>query len=70
MSFLKAVFFTLPLMAIAAAGLAYYLSTQMIQPRVEEVLQNLEAATTQMEAATETLQDIDSKLDTLLTTRP
>jgi Flp pilus assembly protein TadB len=73
MSFLKAVFFTLPLMAIAAVGLAYLLHTQTVQPRVEEILQKLEAATTQMEQAAtagevtqQSLQQINTKLDTLL----
>lgn len=74
MSFLKAVFFTLPLMGIAAVGLAYLLHTQTVQPRVEEILQKLEAATTQMEQAAtageatqQSLQQINTKLDTLLT---
>lgn len=74
MSFLKAVFFTLPLMGIAAVGLAYLLHTQTVQPRVEEILQKFETATIQMEQAAtageatqQTLQQINTKLDTLLT---
>ena len=74
MSFLKAIFFTLPLMGIAAVGLAYLLHTQTVQPRVEEILQKFEAATIQMEQAAtageatqQTLQQINTKLDTLLT---
>jgi hypothetical protein len=73
MSFLKAVFFTLPLMAIAAIGLAYLLSTQTVQPRIDEVLLKLETATTQMEASrteseatAEALRQINAKLDTLI----
>jgi hypothetical protein len=74
MTFLKAVFFTLPLMGIAAVGLAYLLHTQTVQPRVEEILQKFEAATIQMERAAtadettrQTLQQINTKLDALLT---
>lgn len=73
MTFLKALFFTLPLMAVAAIGLAYLLHFLTVQPRVEEILLKLEAATTQMEQAeaesqaiTDTLQQMNVKLDTLL----
>lgn len=73
MSFLKAIFFTLPLMVIAAVGLAYLLHTQTVQPRVEEILLKLEAATTQMEQSTENaeatleaLERANVKLDSLM----
>lgn len=73
MSMLKAIFFTLPLIVIAAMGLAYLLHTQMVQPQVEGVLLKLEAATVQLEQAStndganqEALKQIHTKLDTLL----
>lgn len=59
---MKAVFFTLPLMAIAAIGLSYFLSTQAIQPRAEEVLQKVEAAITAADTNAATLAEIDRKL--------
>lgn len=66
MSFLKAVFFTLPLMVIAAIGLAYFMSTQMIQPRLQDVLNKIDAMEASTQADSETLRQIDEKLDTLI----
>lgn len=66
MSFLKAVFFTLPLMVIAAIGLAYFMSTQMIQPRLQDVLNKIDAVEASTQADGETLRQIDEKLDTLI----
>ena len=63
MSFLKAVFFTLPLMAIAAIGLSYFLSTQANQPRAEDVLQKVETAITAADANAAVLKEINGKLD-------
>lgn len=59
MSFLKAVFFMLPLMAIASVGLTYVMYTQSIEPRFNDAI-------LKMEQNTEDLKQISTKLDVLL----
>lgn len=66
MSLLKAVFFTLPLMVIAAIGLAYLMTTQTVQPRVDEVLLKVETAIASTEVNSEALEEINRKLDLLI----
>lgn len=55
MSFLKAIFFVLPLAAVASLLMSYYFTTQWIQPRFDEVMQKMEAATIAAKASVEAI---------------
>lgn len=57
MSFLKAVFFVIPLAAVASLVMSYYFTTQWIQPRFDDVIEKMEAATA---ATNEVLQKIET----------
>ena len=58
MSFLKTLFFMLPLAAVGAVAVAYFLVTQWVQPQVDEVLNQLKAST----AAIQTSVDGDKAI--------
>ena len=55
MSFLKAIFLVLPLAAVASLLMSYYFTTQWIQPRFDEVMQKMEAATIAAKANVEAI---------------
>ena len=63
MSFFKALFFMLPLAAIAAVAVSYFLVTQWIKPEVDEVLM-------QLKQSTEVMQTIAEELKTDTSTQP
>jgi hypothetical protein len=63
MSFLKAFFFTLPLAAIASIVMAYFFTTQWIQPRFDEVIGKMEAATQAATASSEAIDTIKQHIE-------
>lgn len=68
MSFLKILFFMLPLAAVGAVAVAYFLVTQWVQPQVDEVLNQLKASTTAIQASVDGDKAIVEQLKTLTDT--
>lgn len=68
MSFLKTLFFMLPLAAVGAVAVAYFLVTQWVQPQVDEVLNQLKASTTAIQASVDGDKAIVEQLKTLTDT--
>jgi len=58
MSFLKALFFILPLAAVASIVMSYYFTTQWIQPRFDEVIVKMEAATAAANEAVDAIKQL------------
>ncbi len=68
MSFLKTLFFMLPLAAVGAVAVAYFLVTQWVQPQVDEVLNQLKASTTAIEATVQSDKTLTEQIKTLTET--
>jgi len=68
MSFLKTLFFMLPLAAVGAVAVAYFLVTQWVQPQVDEVLNQLKASTTAIQTSVDGDKAIVEQLKTLTDT--
>ena len=58
----------LPLAAVGAVAVAYFLVTQWVQPQVDEVLNQLKASTTAIQATVETEKNVVEQLKTLTDT--
>lgn len=65
MSFLKALFFMLPLAAIASIAVAYFFTMQWIQPRYDEVILKLETTVQSMNANIEATKQLQQAIDNL-----
>lgn len=63
MSFLKTLFFMIPLAAVASIAIAYIFTMQWIQPRYDEAIHKLEVTTNASVEATKQLQQAIEKLD-------
>lgn len=63
MSFLKAMFFMLPLAAIASIVIAYFFTMQWIQPRYDEVILKFEAAVQSIDVNTEAIKQLQQTVD-------
>jgi len=68
MSFLKTLFFMLPLAAVGAVAVAYFLVTQWVQPQVDEVLNQLKASTAAIQTSVDGDKAIVEQLKTLTDT--
>ena len=68
MSFLKTLFFMLPLTAVGAVAVAYFLVTQWVQPQVDEVLNQLKASTAAIQTSVDGDKAIVEQLKTLTDT--
>lgn len=65
MSFLKALFFMLPLAAIASIVVAYFFTMQWIQPRYDEVIAKFETAIQSMNANVEATKQLQQAVENL-----
>lgn len=65
MSFLKALFFMLPLAAIASIVIAYIFTMQWIQPKYDEVIGKFETAIQSMNANVETIKQLQQTVENL-----